>query len=122
MPKYDLSQDQHTPDDSREKAYVPKAPANWSDPDPRTVGEALDDLAAVGGGAALTTKGDLLTHSGTGGQRLAVAADGHVLTADSAETTGLKWGKLGEFHIPMMDVGTHPASSLPAGLVETVSF
>jgi hypothetical protein len=46
---------------------------------------------AVGGGASpLTTKGDLYTFS-TVDARLGVGANGTVLTADSAETTGLKW-------------------------------
>jgi hypothetical protein len=47
---------------------------------------------AVGGGGAspLTTKGDLYTFS-TVDARLGVGANGTVLTADSAETTGLKW-------------------------------
>ena len=38
----------------------------------------------------LTTKGDLLTFD-TADARLGVGANGTVLTADSAETTGLKW-------------------------------
>jgi hypothetical protein len=47
---------------------------------------------AVGGGGSspLTTKGDLYTFS-TVDARLGVGANGTVLTADSAETTGLKW-------------------------------
>jgi hypothetical protein len=46
---------------------------------------------SVGGGASpLTTKGDLYTFS-TVDARLGVGANGTVLTADSAETTGLKW-------------------------------
>ena len=45
----------------------------------------------IGGSASpLTTKGDLYTYS-TADARLAVGANGTVLTADSAETTGLKW-------------------------------
>jgi hypothetical protein len=39
----------------------------------------------------LTTKGDLLGRSSSAAARLGVGANGTVLTADSAETTGLKW-------------------------------
>ena len=59
-------------------------------------GGAAWEAAAGGGGAILETiidaKGDLI--AGTAADtaaRLAVGTDGQVLTADSAETTGLKW-------------------------------
>jgi hypothetical protein len=46
---------------------------------------------SIGGGASpLTTKGDLYTYSTTDA-RLGVGTNGQVLTADSAEATGLKW-------------------------------
>ena len=45
---------------------------------------------AVGGGSPLTTKGDLYTYSTTDA-RLGVGTNGQILTADSAEATGLKW-------------------------------
>jgi len=49
-------------------------------------------VSSTGGGSAspLTTKGDLYTYS-TLDTRLPVGADGTVLAADSAQTTGLKW-------------------------------
>ena len=49
----------------------------------------------IGGSASpLTTKGDLYTYS-TADARLAVGANGTVLTADSAAATGLKWAAAG---------------------------
>lgn len=45
----------------------------------------------VGYVSPLTTKGDILSHTGARHGRLAVGTDGHVLTADSAQTLGVKW-------------------------------
>ena len=45
---------------------------------------------SLGGSSPLTTKGDLYTYS-TADARLGVGTNGQVLTADSAEATGLKW-------------------------------
>ena len=47
-----------------------------------------------GGSSPLTTKGDLYTYSTTDA-RLGVGTNGQVLTADSAEATGLKWSTAG---------------------------
>lgn len=61
-------------------------------------GSGWDTVAGVGaqgaagasGTAPLTTKGDLLAYS-TAATRLGVGANNTVLTADSAEATGVKW-------------------------------
>jgi len=55
---------------------------------------AFGNLSAANGGTGQTTytKGDLLvTPGGTTINKLAVAADGQVLTADAASTNGVKW-------------------------------
>lgn len=46
--------------------------------------------AGGGGGSPLTTKGDIYVYSNANA-RLPVGTDGQVLSADSTQTTGLKW-------------------------------
>jgi hypothetical protein len=41
--------------------------------------------------STMTTKGDLVSHDASTFARLGVGSDGQVLTADSAESAGLKW-------------------------------
>ncbi len=55
-----------------------------------------DMLSGAGGGSVspLTTKGDIYTYT-TEDARLGVGANGTVLSADSAEATGLKWIAVG---------------------------
>jgi hypothetical protein len=52
---------------------------------------AGDKTAAFDNLAPTTTKGDLTVHDGTDNVRVPVGANGQVLTADSAEATGVKW-------------------------------
>jgi hypothetical protein len=51
---------------------------------------ALQPTSAFVSSTALTTKGDLLAYS-TAIARLGVGSNGQVLSADSTQTTGLKW-------------------------------
>jgi hypothetical protein len=53
-------------------------------------GVGAQGVAGASGTAPLTTKGDLLAYS-TSATRLGVGSNGTVLTADSAEATGVKW-------------------------------
>lgn len=60
----------------------------------------------------LTTKGDILVRDATTGTRLAVGSNGDVLTADSAQATGVKWapasGTTPDLSIVTIDVGDSP--------------
>lgn len=47
-------------------------------------------ISDIGGSTTLTTKGDILSYS-TVEARLAVGTNDHVLTADSAQSLGVKW-------------------------------
>lgn len=59
--------------------------------------------AAYDGLSPSTTKGDITVHNGTNNVRLGVGADGTVLTADSTQTTGLKYSSV--LTNPMTSVG-----------------
>jgi len=52
---------------------------------------AVDAAQANTVASTLTTKGDLLVHTGSVHARQSVGTNNHVLTADSAETNGVKW-------------------------------
>lgn len=69
--------------------------------------------ATPSGASPLTTKGDIYTFS-TVNARLPVGTDGQVLTADSAQTTGIKWSAAGTGNV------TGPASST-SGTIPTFS-
>jgi hypothetical protein len=53
-------------DDSRSLAYTPTTGANWLDPDPSTVGAALDKVGALGLLAAAPANGQIPIGNGTG--------------------------------------------------------
>lgn len=65
-----------------------------------TYNDAGDQLTITntggGGGGGFsdptTTKGDLIANNGSAAARLAVGNDGEILIADSAQTSGVKWG------------------------------
>lgn len=72
--------------------------AGWNDLGPGTSGHFLQtqgaganpQWAAAGGASPLTTKGDIYVYSTTN-DRLPVGTNGYVLSANSAQTTGLEW-------------------------------
>jgi hypothetical protein len=64
----------------------------------------------------LTTKGDLLGRSSSAAARLGVGTNGQVLTADSAETTGLKWTTLSPGGMTLIST-----TSLTSGSSVTIS-
>ena len=62
----------------------------------QSTGSAWQQIASSGGGTSspLTTKGDVWGYSTTNA-RIPVGTDGQVLTADSAQTLGVKWAAAG---------------------------
>jgi hypothetical protein len=69
-------------------------------------GNIVDNGSTCGSGfsSPLTTKGDIIVHNGTTHVRLPVGTDGQVLTADSAQSSGIKWaaasGGTGGYSLP----------------------
>lgn len=59
-----------------------------------TVNAPADKTGKGGFTSPTTTKGDLIVRNSTIDTRLGVGANGLVLTADSGEATGMKWGSV----------------------------
>lgn len=70
--------------------------------------------AAMNGLAPTTTKGDLLVHNGTDVIRLGVGSNNQILTADSAQTAGVKWAAAPAAGATTLDELTDVAITTPA--------
>jgi hypothetical protein len=66
---------------------------------------------AEGGTTTLTTKGDLLTRNASAIARLGVGTNGQVLTADSAQTLGVKWGDISAGGMTLLATATPSGST-----------
>lgn len=63
----------------------------------------------------MTGKGDLISHDGTNGIKLGPGTNGQVLTVDSTETSGLKWGTVSVEAIPPGSITGYGGSAAPSG-------
>jgi hypothetical protein len=79
-------------------------------------------LAGFNNLSPVTTKGDLITRDGTNNIRLGVGANTHVLTADSAETSGIKWAALPTEIVVAGRFTTNAALSVPSTVDTFVEF
>jgi hypothetical protein len=80
---------------------IPIAPTASLDTNTTQIATTAFVNAVITSGALLnsvfTTKGDIVAASGESiPTRIGVGSNGHVLTADSTETSGVKWGPSGE--------------------------
>jgi hypothetical protein len=81
-------------------------------------GQAVDTQMKTNADAAtqkatLTTKGDIYAATGTSTPaRLGVGTNGHVLTADSAEATGMKWASVVGGSMTLLSTTTLSGSSV----------
>lgn len=71
--------------------------------------KVMDEVNALA--STLTTKGDVLAHTGSAHTRVGVGTNGQVLIADSAQASGLKWGQLDSSGIADNAVGTNQIAS-----------
>lgn len=69
-------------------------------------GVGLQGPAGADGTAPLSTKGQLLTRTSSAVTAIGVGANGTVLTADSAEATGLKWATVAGGSMTLLATGT----------------
>jgi hypothetical protein len=76
--------------------------------------------AAFNALSPLSTKGDIIAHSGTDNVRVPVGSNGQVLVADSAETGGVKWSTVSGVGT-VVSVGITPPAFLTAGSPVTSS-
>ncbi len=80
---------------------------------------SISNLIVTPSITSLTTKGDILTHDGTSLSRLAVGANGAVLSAQSTATVGLSWRTTA---LAATGVYTYIGSSVITANTATVSF
>lgn len=80
---------------------------------------SISDLIVTPSITSLTTKGDILTHDGTSLSKLAVGANGAVLSAQSTATVGLSWRTTA---LAATGVYTYIGSSVITSDTATVSF
>ena len=76
---------------------------------------------AVGGSSPLTTKGDLYGFS-TVDARLPVGTNGHVLTADSTQSLGIKWAAAASSSGPAFSAYRNASQTLTSGTWVKVQF
>jgi len=86
-----------------------------------TVAAGVPSWATPSDQTPLTTKGDVFTFS-TVDARLGVGANGTVLTADSAETTGLKWAAPSVTTLPAFGVKKNTSQSLSSGVTTKLTW
>lgn len=67
--------------------------------------------------STLTTKGDVLVHTGSAHARQGVGTNGHALVADSAQTNGVKWAAVGDVTLTGSETLTNKTIALGSNTV-----